>query len=406
MTTTPTSSFRYHAQSPTGTALAGTIEAPSAADAQSQLASLGLRVFSIDPASPDTPRARQRPLAHDDFQAFNEQLAHLASAGLPVEQGLRLIAKDLRAGRLATVANELADDLHRGISLPEAFARHKDRFPPLYHHLIQAGIQSANLPAVLLNLGRHLDLLARMREALFRALAYPLAVFVGLLAIFVFLSIYIIPIFPSIFGEFRMKIPLITTVFLAIGQWVPILALALALGILFLFILYKALRRTAAGRATLEAILFPLPLFGPMLRRNITARWCDAARIAVDAGLSLPSAFTMAAQTLASPAAERESAALVEHLNAGRPLDSAPTGKIITAAIPAAIDLASRVNDLPAALASLAAMYQQQAEAKLRLIPTVVTPLLMAAIAVVIAFTAAALLLPLLHLIRSVSGGM
>ena len=99
-----------------------------------------------------------RALGGDDFVAFNQQLAQLAKAGLPLERGLRLIAADLGRGRLARAITEVADELERGTPLAEAFDRHRGRFPSLYGRLVDAGVRSGNLSEVLLNLGRHLDM--------------------------------------------------------------------------------------------------------------------------------------------------------------------------------------------------------------------------------------------------------
>jgi hypothetical protein len=34
-----------------------------------------------------------------------------------------------------------------------------------------------------------------------------------------------------------------------------------------------------------------MPLVGPVLKRNLIARWCDAVRLGVEAGLDLPRAI-------------------------------------------------------------------------------------------------------------------
>src|SRR5688500_5693996 len=97
------SSFAYQAQTVEGQSVAGTIDAPGIEHAQRLLANLRLRVLRIEPAD-GTRQPRTKALNGEDFLAFNQQLTHLTSAGLPVEHGLRLIAQDMRTGRLrATV---------------------------------------------------------------------------------------------------------------------------------------------------------------------------------------------------------------------------------------------------------------------------------------------------------------
>src|SRR5688500_4429269 len=101
-------SFAYHAQTPDGQRLRGTVDCPDVNEARRRLVELGLRV----PELTHTPRpARPMALGASDFAAFNQQLAHLAKAGMPLEHGLRLIAADLKSGRLSRTVEQVAEDL-------------------------------------------------------------------------------------------------------------------------------------------------------------------------------------------------------------------------------------------------------------------------------------------------------
>ena len=108
-------SFAYQAQTEHGQPLSGTIDAEDAAQASRLLESLRLRVIHVEPVARPP---RSKPLRGEDFLAFNQQLTHLTRAGLPVEQGLRLIAQDQRSGKLAATVR------HRGaFAVAEAMGR-------------------------------------------------------------------------------------------------------------------------------------------------------------------------------------------------------------------------------------------------------------------------------------------
>src|SRR6478752_70109 len=141
LTTSGASTFAYEAQTAGEEAISGTIVASGTAEASRRLEAMGLRIIELKPAD---PVGRGRPLRGDDFLAFNRQLAQMTASGLPVEYGLRLIAKDMRSGRLGATINAVAADLEGGMSLGDAFERHADRFPPLYGRLVRAGIRANN----------------------------------------------------------------------------------------------------------------------------------------------------------------------------------------------------------------------------------------------------------------------
>jgi type IV pilus assembly protein PilC len=141
-----------------------------------------------------------------------------------------------------------------------------------------------------------------------------------------------------------------------------------------------------------------------VLRSNLVARWCDAAKVGVDAGLDLPAAIELAGDATGSAGLRADGTALIDAISAGRPLTSAQT-RLLPATVPAAMQFASGFHDLGATLGTLSEMYQRQAELRMAAIPGIVTPILVIVIAVLIGFIVLALMAPLIALIQGVSGG-
>lgn len=395
-------SFAYEAQTERGDALSGTIDAPDAARAATLLESLRLRVLRIDRVN---VAARAAPLRGDDFTSFNQQLAHLTAAGLPVEHGLRLIAQDMRSGRLAETIRTVAAELERGTPMGEAFDRHREKFPPLYGRLVEAGVRSGNLSGMLLNLGRHLEMVNRLRGMMWRATAYPLIVLVVLLIVLLFISGWIIPQFEKLFADFGVRLPQVTQVLLGTSGWLPPLLIGILAAIALVMLLWPLLRLSGRDQVVVEAVVLPTPLVGPVLRRNMIARWCDALRLGVDAGLDLPRAIGLANEAIGSRALRRDGQALITTLEQGRPLDESSLRlRIIPATVSATIELGRGKEQLSESLAALAELYQQQAEVRLNLIPAILTPLMLIFTAVIIGLVVLGLFAPLISLIQAVSG--
>lgn len=401
MATQIPASFAYEAQTERGEALSGTIDAPDAARAATLLESLRLRVLRIDPVG---FAARTAPLRGEDFTSFNQQFSQLAAAGLPVEYGLRLIAQDMRSGRLAETIRAVAGELERGTPLGEAFDRHRDKFPPLYGRLVEAGVRTKNLSGILLNLGRHLELVNRLRGMMWRATAYPLIVLVVLLGVLLFISGWIIPQFEVLFTDFGIRLPRVTRVLLGTSGWLPPLLIGTLAAIALGMVLWPILRLVGWDRAVIETLVLPAPLVGPVLRRNLIARWCDALRLGVDAGLDLPRAIMLANDAVGSRKLRTDGEALVTALQHGRPLDE-PSRRLrmIPATVSAAIELGRAKDQLSGALAALAELYQQQAEVRLNLIPAILTPLMLIVTAAVIGLVVLGLFAPLMSLIQAVA---
>jgi type II secretory pathway component PulF len=372
----------------------------------------------------------RKPLGADDFLAFNDQLAHLAKAGMPLEQGLRLMAADLKRGRLADTIRAIALELERGVALPDAVAKHQSQFPPLYARMIDAGARTGDLSGILLSLGKHQETVQRLRSSLWRALAYPLMVTIALALVMAMMSLFIFPLFDATFGGFgfggnskappvmwwarvrnapqpaTLPMPAITQALFYVAAIVPPVVAALLLAMFAAPIVWRLMRAANLDGACSDAVLFRLPLFGKALKMSLLARWCDTLRLGAVAGLDLPAAIRLSGEVVRSPALKRDSEQLVAALERGQSLETvAPGVEMLPRVVPPMIDLAARSGDLPAALHTLANLYQQQAEIRIRTIPMILTPILMTIVALFIGFVLAGLLLPMMKLVGYLAGG-
>jgi len=394
--------FAYQAQTTDGQTVVGTIDARNIEQAQRLLQNLRLRVLRIEPAH---RAVRTKRLNGEDFLSFNQQLTHLTTAGLPIEHGLRLIAQDMRTGRLRATVQQVAGELERGTPLDQAFEKHRNNFPPLYARLVAAGVASSNLPGMLMSLGRHMEMVYRLRAMLWRVFSYPLMVLIGLGVVMLFLTVAIIPKFEQIFRDFGTKLPALTQFLLDTTHWMPTLLITLAVLAVVIVILWQVARATGHDRAIADAVLLPMPLIGPVLKRNLIARWCDAVRLGVEAGLDLPRAIELANEAVASPRLARDGNEVIGALNSGKTPDAViGSTRVLPATVPAAITLGAQNNDLPRTLATLSDMYQQQAETRLNLIPGLLTPLLILLLAVTIGIVILGLFMPFISLIQNLTG--
>ena len=245
-------------------------------------------------------------------------------------------------------------------------------------------------------------------------------VLTGVFIVMIVICTFVIPQLVNMYGSFvspqfslfwpprgrpiAPQIPMVTGVLLAIGPFVP-----WALGLLLLLIvaspaIWMLLRLVRLDRAAVD-LATGLPLIGPVLKRHLLARWLDAMFIATSGGLDLVAAIRLAGEAVASPALSHDGFEMTTALEAGRAIDSATALRFVPPAVPAAIELASKSSDLPATLATLSEMYQQQAEIRLNVLPALLTPLLLAIVGGLIGVVLAGLLLPLFRMLTWLSGG-
>lgn len=385
-------SFAYVAQNAAGEPISGTIDSPDIDSAAKQLNSLSLRVTRLAPSAPPQ-RAR---LSGSDLTTLNHQLAYLTQSNLPMEKGLRLLADEMSSASLAPTMRFLAADLEAGMSLDEAIDRRREQFPPIYSAIVHAGLASGSLGGALLNFNRHLELVARLRSALWRAMAYPLLLIAMLLVVLTFIGRYIAPQYNRMLSWSWSRPPsAISQMVFAIAENMPVILIVMAT-LAILGILVGLLLRAMRPRGTASDALLSIPVVGSVLRKNLLARWCDALELTVAARMPLPQAVVLAGQMVGSPRLERDSQQLAAQLSAGQPLDAPTRLRLLPPTVLHTAQLAAEHGELPRALDVLTTMYQQAAELRLNALQTTLTPAMIVVVAVVMFVVIAGLLGPMI----------
>ncbi|OUC16695.1 MAG: pilus assembly protein PilC [Alkalinema sp. CACIAM 70d] len=257
------------------------IVAQSLGDARSALRDQGLFVQelkeseglgSLDLKKLQTSMAK---VTVKDKALFSRQFAALVNAGVALVRGLGVLAEQCTNPKMKTALMDISSEIQQGTSLSEAMRKHPDCFDGLYVSMIQAGEVGGVLDEVLNRLAKLLEDVSRLQNQIKSALAYP--VVVGVLATLIFLgmTIFLIPIFAGIFKELGTELPAFTQAMLNISQFLrsPNVLILVVLVPLVGFA-YKQYYNTRVGRETMDRFFLKMPLFGDLIQKTATARFC------------------------------------------------------------------------------------------------------------------------------------
>ena len=190
--------FTYIARKPDGSRVKGSLEAPDRRSAIARIeqdAGMPVRIEASD--EPATILAAQAdsgasnvaltrlPIAQ--LFLFTEQLAHLLSAGMTLDEALSILIRRLQHPKLKALSRALHQGLVDGRSLSQAMRDFPKIFSPLYVNMVSAGEASGALPQILRRLVAHIADIKALRDRVQQALIYPAALVVvgiGLIAIF------------------------------------------------------------------------------------------------------------------------------------------------------------------------------------------------------------------------------
>ncbi|HEY9657960.1 MAG TPA: type II secretion system F family protein [Allocoleopsis sp.] len=211
-----------------------------------------------------------------DKAVFSRQFAVLINSGVAMVRGLGILADQCPNPKLKKALQEISSDVQEGNNLSDAMRKHPTCFDGLYVSMVQAGEVGGVLDEVMNRLSKLLEDVARLQNQIKSAMTYPVAV--GFIAVSVFLgmTIFLLPIFAKIFDDLNAKLPPFTEMMMGISRFLrnPVMMGGLIITIIVLVFAYRQYYKTRVGRETMDRIFLKMPLFGDLLQKTATARFC------------------------------------------------------------------------------------------------------------------------------------
>lgn len=211
-----------------------------------------------------------------DKAVFSRQFAALVNAGVAMVRGLGVLAEQCQNPKLKKALMGVSSDVQQGVNLSDAMRKYPECFDGLYVSMIQAGEVGGVLDEVLNRLAKLLEDVARLQNQIKAAMSYPVTV--GTLAVLIFFAMvrFLLPIFANIFKEIGVELPAFTQMMMNISYFVQDFK-----NVLFLLIIiggavfaYKQYYKTRVGRETIDRLMLKMPLFGDLIQKTATARFC------------------------------------------------------------------------------------------------------------------------------------
>jgi len=378
-------------------------EIHQSADAETLRSALerrGLHVFALErrgfPIALRLPSFKRRRVTHRQFLVFNQELAALLRAGLPLLQSLDLLLERRAHPRFKSVLAEVRERVKAGEDLSDAFAHYGDLFPPLYAASLKAGERSGELERVIRRFIRYLQLLLAARRKAISAVVYPavlVALSVGMIAI---MSLYVIPRFEDFYQALDVELPALTRAVLGTSLFVRrhaiLLAIAIAAGV------FAASRwsRTPSGRLTVDRAKLRLPLAGSILHRFALSEFTRSLATLLSGGIPLVPSLQVATQAVGNRFVRSRLEPAVGQLREGSAFHEAMTSSGVVTDI--AIDMI-KVGESTGALADMlnevSDFLDEEVETRVERILTLLEPVMLVLMGGIIALLLLAMYLPM-----------
>src|SRR5213080_1246495 len=221
--------------------------------------------------------------------SFTRQLSTLQDAGLPILRSLQILEQQQKPGLLKAIIGGVADEVEGGGTLSDAMANYPKAFDKLYVNMINAGEAGGVLDIILSRLADFMEKAAKLKKKVIGAMIYPTVVISIAIGIVSMIMIFVIPKFESIFKDFRMELPGITKVLLAVSRWFANdfgWAYVLFSPIIFT-ITWRMIRMSEGGKYGTDALKLTIPILGSILAKTAIARFTRTPRTLISAGVPI-----------------------------------------------------------------------------------------------------------------------
>lgn len=299
--------FEYRALQVDGTIAQGQLDAGGRQDACRLLEDRGLTPLRIreTAAGARTARAalgsfpwRSNRVPFSALEDFTRSLSSLLSAGVPLSRALTILHKETSHPAAAAKWRELHDRVIDGVSLANAMAESPEVFPRVYVAMVESGETGGFLDVVL---GQIADFQGRDKELqakVLSALIYPAVLLLLALGVLIYLLVFFIPRFQTLFEGFDAALPMLTLAIVAVSDFVRNYGVYVLGALIAALYFGRDWITREEHRRSWERVLLRAPVVGPLIAKVATARFCRMLGTLLGAGVPMMNGLAVARRSL------------------------------------------------------------------------------------------------------------
>jgi type II secretory pathway component PulF len=401
--------YNYRAKKGLQEIVTGTIEAASEKEAIEKISALGYLPVKLEEVAaaqkaqipPTLPPARKQfgRIKSSQITVFTRQLSSLIKSGVPILTAINIIKEQTESLSLKAVLADIYNVIKNGGTFSSALEAYPKHFPPLYVAMVRTGENSGALPACLLRIAEYRakqeELLSRLRMAM----AYPLLMALVGIGTVIFMLAYVMPRLMGIFSSLGQNLPLPTQILLAISQVLRQRGGWMALGAVVLVFLIRRQLNTKIGRLAGSALKLRIPVFGKFSLKADLACFSRTLELLLKSGLPILRALQISVQVLDNEIIKERLIKSYRDLEQGISFGrSMKDSKLLPLFMVNLISVGEESGNLAGALGEVADAYERDTDEMIRIMSSLLEPLMILVMGVIVGFIVVAMLLPVFEI--------
>jgi type IV pilus assembly protein PilC len=402
-------SFQYTARDKQGNSASGVMEAESRQELVSKLREQGLMPTSIVDSSTGrlaTPRkvavqstVKGKRVKAEEMVLFTRSLATMVNSGLPLLQGIDIMIEQTESVNFRAVLTQVGQDIEAGLTFSDALRKHPKAFSELYASMVRAGEASGDLDGILIQLAEFLEATEKLKREIQSAMTYPVIALVIVVLIATGLLIFIVPKFEEIFTSLGRTLPAPTRALMAVSAILRKYILLVIAAVIVFFIGFRYYVSMPTGRLQWDTFKLKLPIFGTLFRKVAVSRFARTMSTLTRSGVPVLLALEIVERTIGNEVIARAVKSSQASIKAGATIaDPLTRSGVFPLMVTRMIDVGEKTGALDELLTKISEFYDQQVEATIASLTSLIEPLLILFLGVVVGGMVLALFMPIFQL--------
>jgi len=341
-----------------------------------------------------------------DKALFSNKMAALIDAGVPIVRSLEMLASQQTQPLFKRALTAICIEVNQGTTLGSAMRRWPMVFDRLMVSMVEAGEAGGVLDETLRRLAKLQEDVAKLQNQIKGALGYPVAVLFIAIAVFLGMTIFIIPQFADIFKSLGAELPAFTQMLVDLSGFLrspeymlPVIAI-IALAV-FLFSRYYA---TPVGRMGVDRALLKIPLFGDLILKSATAQFCRTYSALSRAGVPILQALEILKQTSGNAAVQEALDRAKNDVQEGISLSKSLLSKQIFPDMALSmLAIGEETGEMDAMLSKVADFYEEEVGLIVKNLTAMLEPAMIVLVGGIVGAILVAMYLPMFSVFQNIS---
>ena len=338
-----------------------------------------------------------------DLLIFFRQLAVIIQSGVPLAQGLDLLAENTKNEKFASIQFQISSRLQSGEELSNCLKKYPKVFAPITVGLIEAGEAGGILDKVLDRIASLIEQQAKIKSQIQGALTYPVIILVLAITVSLGLLIFIVPTFDKMFKDMGAELPALTEFMLTLSRIVTSLQFFIFIPIIVIVIgyIYKKYYASKSGRFRIDSFILNIPLFGSLLLRSEVASLCDTLSTLIDSGIPLVDAIDRCISASGNERVKRCLSIAIQSVKEGQELSrSIDSYNVFPKLVKSMLKIGEETGKLGFMTENLANFYKREVEEAVSSLTQAMEPMVIMVVAGIVGTIVVALYLPMFKIIN------